>query len=349
MELVNILENDAFTMASMSRAIQTAATTPRELGQAGIFTPEAIRTEVVAIEHRDGQLQLAPLDERGAPFAERTGDARNLRYFKTKRVAMHDRLSASDLAFVRQFDSEELVVNELQTEIARRQTGPTGLMSRCEARLEHMRLGALQGLLVDHNGDTVYDFYAEFGISAPPTVFLDIANSTEGTLRTKIESQVTRPMRRKAKGRVFSGVGAYCGEGAWDALMANAEFRKRYEAAADAREAAKLTDGTLGLSVNFAGVTWREYFGADDGSSVNLGATDIRFYPMGDSGIFRHIMSPGETFSDLGQLGKDWYSYLAPDQQFGGDPRWIDLYVATYPMIVNTAPELSIPGSSAAS
>lgn len=313
MELVNILENDAFSMASMTQAIETAPTQPRELKELGIFVQDPIRTETAVIEFKEGRLEIAPLDERGDTYSSSSDEPRKLRYFKTKRVARHKRLTASDLAFVRQFgDNEAMIIAELQKEIAKWQTGPGGLMDQCENRLELMRLGALNGLLLDHNGNTVYDFYAEFGISKPPTVFLDIANTSEFQLRKKIESQITRPMRRKAKGRYIGEVRALCGEAAWDTLMANAEFNKRYEAAADAKMAGKLAEATLGTEVSFAGVTWKEYFGADDGTSINLGAEEIKFFPGKGSNIFRHVLSPGETFDDLAQQGKEWYSYLVP-------------------------------------
>lgn len=350
MDLINILENDAFTMANMTAAIASAPTQPRELRNEGLFVHEPIRTETVGIEFRNGTLQIATLDDRGAPYATATAEQRLIRYFKTKRVARHDRMSASDLAFVRQFGSDEArIVSELQKEIARRQAGPTGLMAQCENRLELMRLGALKGLVVDHNGAVVYDFYSEFGIATPPTVFLNIAAKSEGELRLAIESQITRPMRRKAKGRQFTGVSARCGEAAWDALMANGEFRKRYEASADAKMVGKLHESTLGIEVSFAGVTWREYFGADDGSSINLAATEIRFYPSGGSGIFKHILAPGETFAELGETGKEFYSYIVKDVEMPDNPRHLDLYVAQYPMLINTAPDLVIPASSAAS
>lgn len=349
MEIINILENDAFSIASMTNGIETAPTQPRELKNEGIFVQEPIRSEIIAIEYSAGQFQIAPLDDRGGVISSAEKQSRLIRYFATKRVARHDRIKASELGFVRQFGSDEnRIVEELQKEIAKRQTGPTGLMAQCENRLELMRLGALNGLLVDHNGSVVYDFFSEFGLAAPPTVFLDIANKSEGDLRAAIESQITRPMKRKAKGRMFSQVSARCGEAAWDSLMKNKEFRERFHAAADAKMAAKLHEGTLGTEVSFAGVTWREYFGADDGTSVNLGVNDIRFYPGGESGIFKHILSPGEGFSSLGEQGKEWYTYLVNDIERPNDPRWIDLYVEQYPMIVNSDPDLVFKASALA-
>jgi hypothetical protein len=350
MEIINVLENDAFSIASMTAGIQTAPTQPRELKNEGIFAQESIRSEIIAIEYSAGQFQIAPLDERGGVITSAERETRVIRHFTTKRVAKHDRIKASELGFIRQFGSDEKrIIEELQKEIAKRQTGPTGLMATCENRLELMRLGALNGLLLDHNGSVVYDFFAEFGLAAPPTVFLDIANKSEGDLRAAIESQITRPMRRKAKGRMFSHVAARCGESAWDALMKNKEFRERFHAAADAKMAAELHKGTLGTEVLFAGVTWREYFGADDGASVNLGVNDIRFYPGGNSGIFKHILSPGDGFSSLGEQGKEWYTYLVNDVERPQDPRWIDLYVEQYPMIVNSAPDLTFKASALAS
>ena len=58
---LNIFAHDAFSMTSMSTAIQAAPYAPQLLGQLGIFTTERSRTTTVAIE------------EKGAPGRQAQG------------------------------------------------------------------------------------------------------------------------------------------------------------------------------------------------------------------------------------------------------------------------------------
>ncbi|WP_445364901.1 major capsid protein (plasmid) [Microbulbifer sp. ANSA001] len=350
MEIINILENDAFSRASMSEAINTVATQPKELKDSGLFTPEPIRTGLIAIECRDGgALKISPLDRRGDPHSSTEHEEREMVYFETRRVAKHDRIMASDLGFVTQFgNNEQLIVEELQKEVARRLSGPGGLQDQNENRLELMRLSAIKGDLRDHEGNLVYNFYDKFNIAMPPVIKLGIASKTQGDLRKAIESQITRPMRRKARGRFIPRVECWSGEEAWDTLMANDEFRKRYETAADKVEASKTSEATLGLSVPFGGVVFKEYFGADDGTSINLEPTEMKFIPGKGAGLMKHVLSPGEGLKSLGTQGQEWYSYLVNDKERPDDPRWIDLYLEQFPMIINTAPDLTFHASSAA-
>jgi len=344
-ELVDVFNNDAFSMASMTTAIETAPSQPRQLKDAGMFVSEPARSNIVAVEYRNGKFQIAPVDNRGDVISTDNDDDRVIRYIETKRVAKHTRLNASSLQFVTQFGSDlTRVVAEVQTEIARRQTGPTGLMSQCENTLELMRLGALKGKVLAPSGRTIWDFFAEFDITESPLIYLDIATLVDGNLREAIESQIVRPMQRRAAGLIFDVVDCWVGEEAWDTLMKNAEFRATYLAtpAAD-----RLREGTLGRVVTFAGVNFREYFGADDGASINLGADEMVFSPAGETGMYQHIKSPGEGFSDLGSLGKDWYSYTVMDPE--GLERFVDLYVMTYPGFFNTRPDMVQRASSRAS
>lgn len=335
MELVNVFENDAFTIASMSDGIQQAPTQPRELSENGLFVPEGQRSNVIAIEYRNGKLEIADIDDRGDVISTSNDDDRLIKHVRTKRVSRHCRINASELQFVNQINDLNHAVTSVQEEIARRQMGPTGLMSQCENRLELMRLGALQGKVVDQNGNTIWDFYNEFDITEPPAINISLSTLKDGALRKKLEQTVVRPLRRMAKGLVYSRIDAKCGEEFWDELMANPEFYNTYNEQAKGEER---RGSTIGTTVLFAGIHWAEYIGADDGSSINLPAGECRVYPGGASGMFRHAMSPGESFSDLGQLGKDWYSYQVMDPT--GLQRFVDLYVMTYPGMINTRPDL---------
>ena len=107
---LNIFAHEAFSMTSMSTAIQAAPYAPQLLGQLGIFTTERSRTTTVAIEEKGGVLSLIKTSPRGAPIEEGKGESRRMRHFDTLRIARGKTLYASSVQNIRAFGS----VSELQ-------------------------------------------------------------------------------------------------------------------------------------------------------------------------------------------------------------------------------------------
>lgn len=342
-ELVNIFEDDAFSVASMTDAINEVETLPREIMQEGLFKEEGVRTRLIGFEHKNGVIRFAPVDKPGDPVQSTARGKGRMKYFETVRVAVKDRIRASELEFLNAFGGDKnKIVAGLQEEIAKRQTDEEGLIAQVDNTFERMFLGATDGVWVDHDGSIITDWFTEFGIARAPTIALDLANTAEGELREKVEKNITRPMKRAAKGLQFSGIGARCGEDAWDALMKNKEFREPY---VQQGNATALHGETLGDTVKFAGVHWREYFGSDEGE-VALAPDEIRFYPIGGQGMFKHFMSPGEGFADLGTVGRRLYSNLDWDKS--SNPAWVDAWVKTYPGIFVSRPGMLRKGRSGA-
>jgi ABC-type uncharacterized transport system ATPase subunit len=94
---------------------------------------------------------------------------------------------ADKIQSVRAF-GQEIEVMQLQTEVARPLAGPTGLQSNMEFTCEHMRLAAIQGLLIDADGSTLFDWFAEFGITAATEIAFDLnhASPVDGALRIQL-------------------------------------------------------------------------------------------------------------------------------------------------------------------
>lgn len=341
--ILNIFQNDAFSMASMCDAIQKVPTVPRQLGNMKIFTPMPIRTVDFGIEIDEKSLKLIPFSQRGEPLSQKETNRRKMITFNTFRVAKGDKLLASQLAFVRQFGSEDQMIQAVAEEIASRQTGPGGLMDDVDATKENMRLSALFGQLKDADGTVVEDYYAAFGVQQPADLMLALATTSDGNLRYNIEKNVVIPMRQKAKGARFTKVYAMCGTEAWLELCKNPEFYATYLAQLQGQE---LRDGTLDKTYSFAGCEWFPYFGTDDNETVALDEDEIVFFPGGvNNSVFREVLSPGETFDDIGQMGKDIYSRIILDDKRNTH---VDLEVMSYPTYVNTRPEMIRKGRSGA-
>ncbi|MEJ1365630.1 MAG: major capsid protein [Candidatus Sedimenticola sp. (ex Thyasira tokunagai)] len=337
---MDIFNQDAFSLASMLQAVERVDTKPDRLGSLGIFTPNPIRTAIVSVEERAGTLALIKTSARGAPLDQRKTEKRNMRNFETKRIAKGDRILASELQFVRQFGTEDQLA-ELQVELARRLDGPSGLVAEVEMTMENMRLGAVQGILADADGSPIYNWFTEFGITQATEVDFDLDNSSpaSGVLRKTVQDKVVRAMRRKAKGARYSGIRALCGSAFFDDLIAHPEVRETY---LNQQGASELREGYDGISFTFGGVTWEEYVGTDDNSTVAIDTDKVKFFPEGTGNtVFEMALSPGEQFSHLGQLGQPYYPMVVPDMK---RDQYVDLEVYSYPLFLCKRPEMLLRG-----
>lgn len=338
----DIFNSDAFSTVSMSQAVERVETVPEELGKAGLFVPNPVRSKTVAVERRDTTLSIIQTSQRGEPPKTKGKFKRSITDIRTHRICETIRITADELQFIRQMGDEEAIV-AVQTELARYLSGPNGLIADVEATWENHRLGAIQSLLKDADGTNLNDYASIFGITKPTKIALDLDVSDAGVLRGLVEGSITRPFRKAAKGLRYTGLTAYCDDSFWDRLMKNPEIYATYLQHQDARE---LRNSTLEKEFSFAGVTWKEYFGSDDGTSVALPANDCVFVPDGPSGMFEVAWSPGETFEDVGQLGRPIYIAIVPDMERN---MWVDMDVYSYPLFINKRPDLTFTATANAS
>lgn len=337
--MLNIFQNDAFGVAGMLAAIEKSETVPQRLGSLNLFTPNPIREKIVGIEMRNNGISLIKTSLRGEPLSQGTQSKRNKRFFETGRIGKGDKILASELAFVTQFGSEEQVL-QVQAEIARRLSGPGGLLNDVEATFEHMRLSALNGILLDSDLSVIYNFYDEFGIIENAEIGFDLRNVADGELEQMVNAQVLRPMRIKSKGARYSEVRAECGSEFFDELIKTKEVRERRKSD---RENGIDNDSYLGRKVFFAGVLWEEYVGTDDGTTVAVDVDKVKFYPSGlGNTVFEHVQSPGEAFEDIGQLGKAVYAEINVEQK--ERPTYAELEAIAYPLFLNKRPEMIFKG-----
>ena len=329
----------------MSEAIERVPTNPGRLGQLNLLSNKPIRTDHFGIEEREGVLNLIQTSKRGEPLEKGTVEKRKMRYFNTSRIAKQDTILASELQFVRAFNTEN-AVKQVQAEIAARLSGSTGLIADLDYTREYHRLGAIQGKVMDADGTSViYDFYDEFDLVAATEIAFDLsaASPTDGVLRKLIQTSVIRPMRQIAKGARYSGIRALCSPEFFDALIAHPEVRETYKGYA---ANADLRTGYDKEAFQFGGITWEEYIGDDTNTEVALTAEKVRFVPEGTgNSIFQTIYSPGERFDDIGQLGKEVYSWVIPDDKRDA---FVDLEVFTYPLYMCRRPDMLFSGKAGA-
>ena len=340
MATMNIFDQDAFSMLSLTGALNFQEFQPSFIRSLGLFTPRRVRTEAIAIEEKDGVLNVIQTSKRGEALDQRETQKRRIRDFRTPRIAKGDSIRASELANIRAFGSETELM-QVQAEVADRLNGPSGLMREVEMTWESMQLGAVQGIVTDADGSTViYNWFTEFGVTQATEIDFDLDNATpdSGAVR-KVCNQVVRAMMKAAQGAWVPGrtsVMAICGDNFWDELTAHTEIRETYlntQGAADLRNDV----GMPYESFRYGGITWVNYRGSDDGTKIAISTDQAKFFPIGAPGAFQQAYSPGEFFDVVNMPGQDVYALMVPDRDRNA---FVDIEVYSYPLPICTRPKM---------
>lgn len=351
-ELMDIFNNDAFRMVTMTAAVNNTPYRPDYLGTLGIFTPSPIRTiDAAVVINDDGTLEVVQTTNRGeAPYEQKINPA-NIRSFRTPRVAIGDTIYAHELQGIvsrtmLMGGDIGAVLADVQGEIAYRLDGPGKLRDKQEATKERMRLGAISGIVIDKDGSTLYNWPTEFGVSLPAEIAFDLANATPavGVLATQVR-QLKRDIARAAKigNRPFR-LYALCGDEFFDKLVKHADVItawNQFQGGASTRIA------FLGRTIEpftefeWEGIIWVNYRGTDDNSTIAIATDKCKFIPAGIPGLFEEVLAPYEGFGAMNSLGLPIYVLMIWDRD---RDQWARCETYSYPMYIAKKPQILFSG-----
>lgn len=266
--MVDIFSDDAFGLTSFTKALDKIPYKPQLLGQLGLFTPDPIDTVTFAIESREGALSIIKSSPRGAPLEQLAPESRDVRDFRTIRLAKGDKIMASELLGRREFGSS-VDMERVMTRVMR---ATTRLRNDMEMTWERHRLGALQGIVLDANDSPLYNWFTAWGVAQPAEINFDLANADTDLRKTCRD--VKRTMQRNAEGAWVPGtsVGALVGDNFYDALVNHKVFKE----AKLGTDRAPLLENIEGFSsVEFEGITFINYRGTDDGTTLSIGTDNF--------------------------------------------------------------------------
>lgn len=328
---MDAFNNKAFSMVSLTAAINKVAYVPGLLGSLNIFEPVPVYTRTIAVERKEQGLVLIPTSPLGAPPRETDRTGRTIRDLRTTRLSDAFTLWAYEIEGIRAFGTES-EFESLQTEYASRMAVVRGNMDLTH---EFHRLGALQGKLLDADGVTViYDYFDEFDIAEPAAV--NFALTTEATdVRGKCQ-EIIRGMVRSAKGHFTPAtqVHAIAGDAFYDALIAHPKVAQTY---LNWQAAEALREKTAFESFYFGGITWHNYRGTDDTSTVAVPTDQAKFFPVGARDVFKKAMAPAEFGPFVNTRGQDTYAINVVDKD---RQAWTRGELYSYPLYLCTLPEV---------
>ncbi len=333
MPALDIFSNRAFSVISLTDAINKVPFVPGRIGQLGIFAESGVSTTSIMIEEREGSLNLIETTSRGAPAVQNSHNKRKARSFIVPHIALEDTILADEIQNVRAFGSEsqlESLEQVLQFRLAE-------MARKHDATLEHLRVGAIKGQILDADGSTVlYDLFSEFGVTPYSEVDFDLDNPTpvDGAIKKKCH-EIRRKIEDELGAQPYDHIHAFCGAAFFDDLVAHPEVKAAYERYLDGLF---LRQGQARGSFEYAGIVFEEYRGKV-GTVDYTDANKANFFPVGVPGLFRQYNAPADFVETANTIGLPRYAKQAVDQEFG---RWVKVHTQSNPLPICTRPRTLI-------
>jgi hypothetical protein len=331
--LADVFNSRLFETTQLTAAINNQPFLPNYLGELGIFEESGVETTTVFVEVENETLSLVPATPRGSPGTPGSSTKRDGVAFAAPRLMVSDALLADEVQNVRAFGSEDQLLGVEQKRDQKLAKAARDL----DLTLEYHRLGAIQGVVLDASGSTIYDLYSKFGLSAHAPISLEL-DQAAGTadIRARI-SAVRRAIFAALGGHrgMLKGVVSLCGDDLWDALTNHDELRATYLNQAAAND---LREGDTLESFTFGGFRWVNYQGYGD---VKIAAAECRFVPIGVPELFKTTFVPADYMEAVNTIGLPRYTKAEPMRMNRG----IELESQSNPITICTRPTALIKGT----
>lgn len=326
MPSIDIFNNDAFGVSSLTAAIAEQPYVPGRLGQLGLFNSTGITTTTVQIEKKGNLLTLVPAAERNAPGLVVNQDKRSMIPFNAIHLPETGAVMADMVQNVRSFGSEseiQTVQNIVNDQLSK-------MRRNLDATIEFQRIGAVKGEIVDADGVTVLvDLFAQFGITQDE---IDMEMDTATSMRTKC-FEILNAVEDALGAAMWSRVRVICGRSFFETFVEHDSVKGAYERYQDGE---MLRNDPRG-GFEFAGITWEQYRGSVGGTAfVANGEAHVIVEGVPDLYITR--FAPANYIETVNTLGLPYYA----KQEVMKMGKGVDLEAQSNPISICTRPQVSI-------
>ena len=301
MASMDIFNDDAFSLSSLTAAINETPYVPGRLGALGLFEQEGINTTHLSIEKDGATLALVPAADRGAPGLQVGRDRRKLIPFNTLHLPQESTIMADEIQGLRAWGSET-EVEAVANYVAQRQAQHR---RQLDATMEHLKVGAVKGVIMDADGTTpLLDTFTSFGITQT-THSLAL-----GTAGTKVQNKVLElldTIEDQLGGVSFTGVRVICGRNYFKNFIGHGSVEKAYERW---QNGAALRDDVRG-GFEFGGAIFEQYRG-QVGATKYVGDDEAYAIPEGVPDLFIGRFAPANYMETVGTNGLPYYTKVEP-------------------------------------
>lgn len=306
MPTLDIFNDDAFSLTSLTARVNKAPYVPGQIGASKLFEEDGVTTLSVLVESKDGKLALVEPSNRGGPGETTSKDRAELRPFVVPHYQRDDAVMADEVQGVRAFGTE----NDVETVMSVVDSKTNRHFRDLDATLEFSRVGCVKGIVVSKSGGVLANLYTAFGI-APAADFSFVLSDGATIVRKKAEQ-----LRRQIEDELdapYTSMHAWCGDDFWDDMINHKSVREAYIAASKLNE-------TLGKSTDMfevGGIMFERYrtgkkAKAANGGSLFIGADEARVVPMGVPELFITRFAPADYMETVNTKGLPRYAKQFP-------------------------------------
>jgi hypothetical protein len=301
----NPFENPAFSMSALTAAINILPNNYGLMDSMGLFPSKPVRFRSVVVEEKNGILTLLPTMPVGSPGTVGKRGKRKLRSFAIPHIPHDDVVLPEEVQGIRAFGSE----SELQTVASVMAEHLQTMRNKHAITLEHLRMGALKGIILDADGSELYNLFDLFDITPK------VVNFQLGAAGTDIKKKcldLKRYLEKNLKGERMNGVHCLVSEEFFDAFTSHEKVVAAYDRWQDSF--ALRSDMRSGFT--FAGITFEEYAGeasdGDDNVHRFIEAGEGHAFPLGTVDTFATYFSPADFNETANTLGQPLYAKQEP-------------------------------------
>jgi hypothetical protein len=319
--MINPFESSAFDMTSLTASINLLPNMYGKLESLKLFPQKSVRTRNISVEEQNGVLSLLPTQIPGGAATVGSRGKRKLRSFTIPHIPHDDVVLPEEVQGIRAFGSE----TELQAMANVITDHLQSMRNKHAITLEHLRMGALKGVILDADGSELVNLYSEFGI-APKVV--SFALGTAGTDVKKKCLEVLRHIEDNLRGEFMTGVHCLVSPEFFDSLTSHGKVKEAYERW---QEGAALRDD-MRSGFTYGGITFEEYRGqaTDPDGNVRrfIAANEVHCFPVGTAESFITYFAPADFNETVNTLGLPLYAKQCP-RKFD---RGTDLHTQSNPL-----------------
>jgi len=315
MPTLDVFNGDAFSLVSLTDSVNKIPYKPGLIGQMGIFPERGVTTTSIEVEEKAGVLRLIPTNPRGAPPFVQPRDRRTLRVFKIPQISKMDKVYADQVQNIRAFGAE----TEVETVQGLVDVLLAQMRAEVDITLEHLRVSALQGIILDADGSTIYNLFTEFGVAQLTSAIAFTNAATD--IRAALVA-IKRLIENEMGGTPVTSFRGIASPEFFDALVGHVTVKDtlRYQEG-------RLLGQDLRDSFTYAGINFTEYRGSIDGTP---------FIPASTAWVFPEALGVGATYyapadfvETVNSMGLPLYAKQFADEELN---RWRAIYVQSNPL-----------------
>lgn len=320
---IAIFNDDAFSVTSLTAAINEQPYLPGRIGSMGLFREEGITTLTVQIEKDGDTLVLVPAGERGTSGLVVGASKRQMIPFNTVHLPERFTIKADEIQGIRAFGTR----SELQATQDVVNTRLAKARRQLDATHEFQRMGALNGKVLDADGTTVLlDIYDRFGVQRL-SLSMELNNAAT---KVRVKCAEALDMQDDELGSVTSsGARAFCGKNFWNKLITHKSVEETY---LNTMQAAELR-GDARESFELGGIMWERYRGKIAGVTF-IHDDQALLIPEGVPDLYISSFAPADYMETANTQGIPYYSKLEPlpfNKGISGEAQSNPLHLCTRP------------------